>query len=131
MATVPDAHARGRWTPLWWVLPLLLLTTAGLVFLAWYLLMTHALAYGSITVFWPATQIDAPALDRYATALVVGGLTNVVVSLGGVWLAAGTRARRWPAAAVGGLCAAVAALVSAGALLLVLRLNPIDVLVSF
>lgn len=111
-----------------WALGLVAVTTVGLAVLAWALVMMHGLTYGALTVL--GTDIEAPDLDRYAVALGVGALTNLGVGLGAAWLAEGTRARRWPAWAVGVLAALLAAVVAGSVLLLMVGISPVDLVLG-
>ena len=102
------------------------LTTLGLVALTWALLIMHALAYGAFAVIEPQTRITAPQSNRYLLALAVGVVVNLAGGPALIWLAGRTRARHGPPVVLGLAAALVAAVAAACALLLMLGVNPIE-----
>lgn len=111
----------------WWAIAFVTVTAVGLGALAWAVLMMHALTYGMTEVLGMARP-DPPDTDRYGWALAVGVAVDAAVTAAMLWQLGRTAARQWPAWVTALLAAVVGGATGASALLLVLGINPIDVL---
>ena len=109
---------------------LVLVTSAGLGFLTWGLLVMHGMTYGAFEVLRPQTGLAAPEVDTYVRAFVVGMTVNVAVGFLTVRLSRGIPARRWYPLIVGVIAALVGAVVGGSALLLMLGISPIEFLLA-
>ena len=125
--TPPPQGERLPVSTVWWALAFTLATTVALAALDYAVLVVHGLVYG-ITEVMDRDHIPPPDLDRYWWALAVGVAVLLICTAGMLWLLARTAARHWPAWATSILATAVAAVVGASGLLLVLGINPVDVL---
>ncbi|USQ77624.1 hypothetical protein [Ornithinimicrobium cryptoxanthini] len=125
-----ERRPRRGLAPVWWTLPLLVLTTATLVLLAWALLVMHGMTYGIFEVLRPQARALPPEFRRYDSALLVGVTVNVVLALALAWSAGRTRARGWPPIAVAALAAVLSLTVAGSVLLLMLGISPVTFLVT-
>lgn len=111
----------------WWATAFVTVTAVGLAVLAWAELVLHGLTYG-IGKALGLAQIAPPDTDRYGWALGVGVVVDAAVTATMLWLLGRTAARQWPAWVTALLAATVGGVVGASALLLMLGIDPLDVL---
>lgn len=122
MAATGSPRATG-----WWTLGLVVVTSVGLAALDWAVLVLHGLTYGIVRVIG-TSEVSPPDTNRYGWALAVGVLVDVVGAAATLSLLWRTTARHWPSWTTALLAAAFGGVAAASALLLVLGINPIDVL---
>ena len=131
---VPVApHARNRRPDLslpWWALAYAFVTTAGLAMLVWAILVLDALSYGVFQVL-DVAAVGPPVVDRYSTAFAVAVAVNLGSTLALSRLALRTSAAAWPPVLAGLLVALVTGTVAACVLLLMLGIDPVDVVTAY
>lgn len=117
---------QGRWglSLPWWSLAISALTTVGLAFLAYELLVLHALVYGFTRVLGLAA-VEEPDVGRYELALALGIVLNVLGAVGLSRLALRTRAAAWPPVLAALPIAVVTGVVATAGMCAVLGFDPL------
>jgi hypothetical protein len=114
-------------TAVWGAAVLVIGTSVGLAALDWAVLVLHGLTYGMARVLG-TSEPSPPDSNRYGWALAVGLVVDVGGTAASLWLLGLAAARQWRAGVTSLLAAAVGGAAGASALLLVLGINPLDLL---
>jgi hypothetical protein len=125
----PSSRGRLPASTLWWAIVFVLATGIALALLDYAVLVLHGLTYG-VTEVLDQAHVPPPDVDRYWWALALGAAVALVGTAAMLLLLLRTAARQWPAWASALLAAAVGGASGASGLLLVLGINPFDLLLS-